>query len=233
MQTFKPFFSHTCYAYRHHWPLLFYTTFSDLDLGLGSQGQHKGKPVNFIFSHIFNCSGWNLILVLNTLMLLLSEILLESEVSPVLLCQKNFYSEMYSDMCLAQIWYNDRNCCYRTLHLDTSLSDLDLHSRSQGPERAENVPVISQFSIDLYQIWCTVETCWCHEPPMSMSFMTPIWSCMISIQGRETYLCDLLKMKKKKIQIGFLYSDIYRLIFFKLDMVTDTAKFSVIPGLHK
>ena len=40
------------HAYAHA-ILPFYTTFTDLDLGSGSQGQCKAKPVGFIFSHIF------------------------------------------------------------------------------------------------------------------------------------------------------------------------------------
>ena len=44
-------FFHTCHAYRHHWLLPFYTLFSDLDPGCGSQGQRKAKPLGFIFLH--------------------------------------------------------------------------------------------------------------------------------------------------------------------------------------
>ena len=42
---------HTCHVHRHHWLLLFCTTFNDLGLGWGSQGQRKAKPLGFIFSH--------------------------------------------------------------------------------------------------------------------------------------------------------------------------------------
>ena len=34
-----------------HWSLPFYTTFTDLDLVWGSQGQRKAKSLGFIFSH--------------------------------------------------------------------------------------------------------------------------------------------------------------------------------------
>ena len=50
MQPFFSFFwggggGHACHAYWHHWLLPFYTTFSELDLGWGSQGQHKMKSI--------------------------------------------------------------------------------------------------------------------------------------------------------------------------------------------
>ena len=41
---------HVCHAYRHHWLLPSYTTLSDFDLGLQSQGQCKAKPLDFLFS---------------------------------------------------------------------------------------------------------------------------------------------------------------------------------------
>ena len=42
--------------YRHHLPLLCYIAFRDLDLGLGSQGQHTAvKPAGFIFFSIPFC----------------------------------------------------------------------------------------------------------------------------------------------------------------------------------
>ena len=34
-----------------------FVTFSGLDLGLGSQGQGKAKPVGFLFSHTFQVNG--------------------------------------------------------------------------------------------------------------------------------------------------------------------------------
>ena len=40
---------HTCHAYWKCWLLPFCTTFNDLDLGRGSQGQRKVKPFSFIF----------------------------------------------------------------------------------------------------------------------------------------------------------------------------------------
>ena len=45
MQTFQQHF--------FPWLLPFYAAFTDLDLAWGSQGQHKAKPLGFIFSQIF------------------------------------------------------------------------------------------------------------------------------------------------------------------------------------
>ena len=45
---------HTCHAYRHHWFLPFYITFSDLErTSLGVTRSAQSKPVDFIFSYIF------------------------------------------------------------------------------------------------------------------------------------------------------------------------------------
>ena len=44
---------HTCHVYRHDWLLPFCTTFTDLDLAWGSQGQCKAKSIGFIFSHTY------------------------------------------------------------------------------------------------------------------------------------------------------------------------------------
>ena len=58
-QTFQPifffffFFYNTCHAYRHHGLLPLYTTFTDLDICWGSQGNCKAKPLSFNFSHVF------------------------------------------------------------------------------------------------------------------------------------------------------------------------------------
>ena len=43
-----------CHAYRQHWLLPFYTTFTDIDLARGSQGQYKAKPIGFTFSHFLS-----------------------------------------------------------------------------------------------------------------------------------------------------------------------------------
>ena len=56
----------------------FYTSFSDLDLGQGLQGQHKAKPVGFIFSRYFRMNDMKLSMAmkqfkLNILRLALTE----------------------------------------------------------------------------------------------------------------------------------------------------------------
>ena len=53
-----------------------------------------------------------------------------------------------------------------------------------------------------------------------------IWSHPFNIQGRDSYICDLKKKKKK----GGLYSGIYRLISFKLGM-TGTTKLYILMSL--
>ena len=44
---------YVCLAYKHHWLLPFCITFSDLELGWGSQGQRKAKPFFLIFVYTF------------------------------------------------------------------------------------------------------------------------------------------------------------------------------------
>ena len=50
----------TCHTYWYHWLLPFHTTFTDLDLAWGSQGQCKAKPVGLFSPALSNWSGWNL-----------------------------------------------------------------------------------------------------------------------------------------------------------------------------
>ena len=50
-----------------------------------------------------------------------------------------------------------------------------------------------------------------------------IWSHPICIQGREAYLCDFVK---KIFNIG-LYSDMNRLIFFKVGMMIEITKLCI------
>ena len=58
-QTFDPNCFHSCSVYTHCWLLTFYTTFSDLDLGWGSQGQFRAKPFWLHFlKTLLNWSGW-------------------------------------------------------------------------------------------------------------------------------------------------------------------------------
>ena len=79
---FRNTFNHVlsyCHAYMHHWPHPFYNTFSDLDLGWGSQSQWKAVPFDVIFSHTFQLIKMKLDVVLkqfkmNFLCLLLYDI---------------------------------------------------------------------------------------------------------------------------------------------------------------
>ena len=45
---------HTCCAFGYHWLLPFNTTFTDFDLGLGSQGQHKQNLLASFSPTLFN-----------------------------------------------------------------------------------------------------------------------------------------------------------------------------------
>ena len=54
-------FCHACHACRHHWHLLLFTIFTDLELAWGSQISTK-QNLLASFSHtLFSCSGLNLI----------------------------------------------------------------------------------------------------------------------------------------------------------------------------
>ena len=83
---FNPIFFHTCHAYRHHWLLPAPLTTTILYHfhwpwpWWGSLGQHKAKPIGFIFSHTFQLSRMKIDLVMKQFKLLiltqlLSEIL--------------------------------------------------------------------------------------------------------------------------------------------------------------
>ena len=110
----------------------FIWAFTDLDFGWGSQGQCKAKPAGFIFSHIFRLIRMKFDVMKqlkpNILKLLLSEISWNKENNCCLAnCIKNVNIGMHLDVLwinLIQTWYDDRFYC--TLHLDTSLTDLDL-----------------------------------------------------------------------------------------------------------
>ena len=52
-------------------------------------------------------------------------------------------------------------------------------------------------------------------------------SCLFNIQGREPSMCDFVKKKKK---FG-LYSDIYRLISFKFDLMIGTTKRNILISI--
>ena len=105
-------------------------------------------------------------------------------------------------------WCGDRYNC--SLHFDTSLVDFDLDSRSQKCKKSKNFcsNYVTKFSITLSGIWYIVEICWCLNVVL-------ISSHSFTIQGREPYLCDLIK---KICSIG-VYSDIYGPMSFKLVMI--------------
>ena len=85
---------------------------------------------------------------------------------------------------------------YCTQHLDTSLIDFDLDSRSQDCEKSKTMAIMSQ-SFQSFGMWYTVEICEYDEPHTLF--------CRFNIQGRELCLCDFVK--EKIVYIG-LYSDI-------------------------
>ena len=111
-------FLHTCHTYRHHWLLPFCTTFTDLDLDLGSQGQCKE---NLCFLTLFSWSGWNLMWCLSNSSWTSSHYFLvrfkESwEISAVLWTAFKKTLSSHALGCLwLQIWYDDRYWC--TLHI--------------------------------------------------------------------------------------------------------------------
>ena len=83
---------HMCHTYRLHWLLLFYTTFTDPDLGWGSLHQCKVKLLDFIFSHTFQLIRLKFDLVLKQFKLHILILL------------------------LIQIWWNEGNdCCFTDL----------------------------------------------------------------------------------------------------------------------
>ena len=79
LKLFEPIFFNACNTYWHHWLIPVYITFTDLNLDLGLQGQHKAKPLSFILSYTFQLIRMKTDLVLkqfklNILILFLSEI---------------------------------------------------------------------------------------------------------------------------------------------------------------
>ena len=82
------------------------------------------------------------------------------EITVVSLNPSEKFNLGYLRINLLQTWYDDRY--YRTLHLDTSLIDLDRDSRSQECKKAKSsAAIISQnFRTILDGIWYTVVTRW-------------------------------------------------------------------------
>ena len=83
---FSTTFFHTCHAYRHHWLLPFYTTFTDLDFGWGSQGWCKAKPQGFVFIFKFDLVLKQFRVNILTLFWMISSE--TREITAVWLCQK-------------------------------------------------------------------------------------------------------------------------------------------------
>ena len=105
-------------------------------------------------------------------------------------------------------------------NLDTSLIDFDLNSRSQECEKANtSAPAISpsfqSIGIEFGMLLILV----------GVMNLILILSCPFNIQGREPNLYDFVK--KKNFNVG-LYSDIYRLISFKLCMLIKTTKLYIL-----
>ena len=71
--------------------------------------------------------------------------------------------------------------------------------------------------MNLNGMWYTIVTCSCDEPHTHLF-------CPFSIQGREPYLCHFVNSKKKIS----LYSDIYKPASFKLGMMIEITKLSVL-----
>ena len=118
--------------------LTFYTTFTDLDLAWGSQGQCKAKHNGFIFSHTFHLIRMKFIVVmkqfkLNVLRLFLTKVYEKGGKYCFTDCVKKLtrwhvFGRLRID--LIQTWSDDRLYC--TLQFDTSLIDIGLDSKSQG-----------------------------------------------------------------------------------------------------
>ena len=157
-------FSHTCHVHRHYWLTAFYTTFTDLDLAWESQGQPKAKPIGFTFFHTFHLIRMKFGVVmkqlkLNILWLFLSKICLnkENKCFSTDCIKKLLYSHAFGclQMELIQTWHDDRYYC--TLHFDTSLTYLELDSRSQVQESkifCDNyLQVFNRFEWNLIYYW--------------------------------------------------------------------------------
>ena len=100
---------HRCPAYRHHWLLLFYTTFTDPDLSWESQGQCKANTIWLHFLAHFStdqCEIWyGVENKLNILTLFLSEIWwIRGNNCCSTNCQKKFNIGMHSDI-YEFIWF--------------------------------------------------------------------------------------------------------------------------------
>ena len=85
-----------------------------------------------------------------------------------------------------QTWYSDRYYC--GWHFDTSLIDLDFDSTSHECEKAKTYASIVSQSFQSIQIEFFLLL-----RLASVVFLIPILFRPFDIQGREPYLCDLIK----------------------------------------
>ena len=116
-------------------------------------------------------------------------------------------------MDLIQTWLY--NIYYCTLHLDTSLIDLDFDSRSNGCEKANtSMPIISQ---SFQSIWMEFSIGLLLRLVDVMNLIL-ILSRPFSIQGSEPYLCDfsLKKTNKHCLVFRHLETDFQALNFISV-----------------
>ena len=111
---------------------------------------------------------------------------------------------------LAQTWYDDRYYC--TLRFDTSLSDLDLNSRSQECEQVKSSAPIGSQSLDDFDFHSRSQLCKKSKTlvysfsqikisirmkfsmlpqPVGLLKLLLNFLCTSNIQGRELCCCDL------------------------------------------
>ena len=105
----------------------------------------------------------------------------------------------YMDFIQTWSWYVDRYYYSCTVHFDTRLIDLGHDSRSQKCEKANTSAAIISQTFQL--IWMEFGV---QLRLVGVMNLILVLSCPLSIQGRQPYLCDFVKMK---VRIG-LYSDI-------------------------
>ena len=187
MQTLKLFFFFIparCHAHRHYWLLPFYTTFSDLALGWGSQGQCKAKPV----AHFSSWTSWYYWVRFNEVIVVLFAV------------SKNLNVGTCSDFC-ELIWFKlavmiDIITLYILILVKVILTFIDSHKHARKLFLAKIcLPVISQSFQSM-------------RMEFSVLFKLLVWWVWHSfhldyhIQRRELYLHDL------KLFSFFLYCKI-------------------------
>ena len=217
----QPNFLHTCHVYRYHWPLPFYTTFSDLDLvRVTRSAESKTCWLQFV-AHIstdqdgmkwyWSWMSWYYYRV---------AFILQGSNCCFTDCIKNKQTNKTTALLppkcrdlstnVVQDWYTDR--CLWTQHFDTSLSDCDLNTRPQRYQKGEPVctKYFTKLSVDLEWIWGAVESDWYDEPRSLCSV-----SNRHSVGRTQHNLCDYVE---NKIGVG-LHPDRNKLISFKLGVM--------------